>query len=117
VSLTATNAVGTDTETKLGYIHVSEPVSHNSGHFGLAPNRPNPFSTRTEISYYLPSTGHVRLEVFGLEGKSVAVLIDADRNSGSQTTSWEPRGCSAGVYLLRLSWENHVQTRRIMYVK
>ncbi len=75
------------------------PVSDG---FGLESNHPNPFEARTTISYRLPVSSTVRVEVFDVLGRRVATLVDAWQEAGSQTVSFGASGLPAGTYLCRL---------------
>jgi hypothetical protein len=71
--------------------------------FALAQNYPNPFNPTTAIAYSLPEYGRVRLEVFDLLGRSIAVLVDANEPAGSRSVRWDAGALPGGVYIMRLS--------------
>jgi glycosidase len=80
----------------------------------LGQNYPNPFSPSTTISFSLPAESHVRLGVYDLAGREVAVLVDDVRSGGPHTLDWRGTGADGrplgtGVYFLRL--EAGEQTR------
>ena len=68
--------------------------------FTLA-NYPNPFNPVTTISYTLPTTSHVRLEVFNMIGQLVAVLTDEERSAGTHSVEWRA-DVASGIYHCRL---------------
>ena len=49
----------------------------------LTGNYPNPFNPETATRYALPQTGHVRLAVYDMTGRTVTVLIDSVRPQGA----------------------------------
>lgn len=64
---------------------------------------PNPFRSRTTVSFTLSTAERARIEVFDLEGRRIAVLLDARREAGAHTLDWSPSpGLPAGVYFLRM---------------
>jgi hypothetical protein len=68
----------------------------------------NPSGGTLHVSYGLPSGGPVRLEVFDVQGRKVAVLADAFASAGWHEIQWNGRGdggssVASGLYLLRLS--------------
>ncbi|MCY3758356.1 MAG: T9SS type A sorting domain-containing protein, partial [Acidobacteria bacterium] len=89
--------------------------------FELGSNYPNPFNPSTLIPYRLPSSMHVRLEVFNLLGQRIATLVDGERPAGFHTAEWDAtdaagQAVGAGVYLYRLSGEAGKITRRMLLV-
>ncbi|MEX2602600.1 MAG: alpha-amylase family glycosyl hydrolase, partial [Gracilimonas sp.] len=64
--------------------------------FKLHQNYPNPFNPSTVISYQLNSNQLVRLEVFDITGRKVAVLVDGERkSSGSHQVTFDASGLSS----------------------
>jgi hypothetical protein len=69
---------------------------------------PNPFNPATEISFTLASGGWTRLEVYGLDGRLVDVLVDEVRPAGGNRARWDGRdrtgsAMASGLYLYRLT--------------
>ena len=85
--------------------------------FALLPNRPNPFNPSTAIPFTLARSGHVRLEVFNLQGRRVRTLADRSMAQGSHTVVFSADGLASGVYLVRLQASEGVLTRRIVLLK
>ncbi len=86
--------------------------------FALHQNYPNPFNPATTITYQLKEAGNVRLEVFDMTGKRVAILIDGFRPAGEQKVQFEPKNLASGMYFYRLiSAKNRVLTQKMMFVK
>ena len=83
----------------------------------LDQNYPNPFNPVTVISYVLDKSGYVRLEVFDLLGRRVAVLADNQMPAGRHRATFNGSGLSSGVYLYRLSAGGYVETRKMVLVK
>jgi len=83
----------------------------------LHQNYPNPFNPSTQISYEIPEASHVRLEVFDMSGRRVAVLVDEGRPAGGHIVHFDADGLSSGVYVSRLQAGSHTVTRRMTLVK
>lgn len=63
---------------------------------------PNPAAGRTTLTYTLSAPGPVRLVVYDLLGRRVAVLADDVRRAGEHTARLPLAGMPAGRYLVRL---------------
>jgi hypothetical protein len=83
-------------------------------------NSPNPLTSATSISFYLPKDEVVYLRVFDAKGRLVDVLMDGiRRETGVHTIPWDGVGrngsrLSSGVYFYRLSAGGFVQTKKMV---
>jgi len=93
------------------------------GHeFKLFQNAPNPFSKSTAISYHLPKTGKVSLNIYNINGQLVKTLVNSDQPAGRYTANWDRRDnqnkqVSAGVYIYRLSAGNQTLSKKLIVLK
>ena len=85
--------------------------------FRLDQNYPNPFNPVTVIAYALPEQSWVRLTVFDLLGREVAVLVDEIQNGGQHTATWNARDIASGLYVSRLEAGGTVLTRSMTLIK
>jgi|AntRauTorcE11897_2_1112592.scaffolds.fasta_scaffold01649_1 hypothetical protein len=83
----------------------------------LHQNYPNPFNPVTVISYQLPKSRDVTLEVFDVTGRRVAVLVDELRAAGQNRVTFDASGLSSGVYIYRLRAGELIRTRKMILVK
>src|SRR5690625_4501022 len=83
----------------------------------LLQNFPNPFQSETSIHYELSETSQVRLEVFSINGKRVATLVDGYQETGRYAVSFDASGLSSGVYLYRLVTGSATVTRSLVVVR
>ncbi|MCC5935434.1 MAG: autotransporter-associated beta strand repeat-containing protein [Balneolales bacterium] len=96
-----------------------ETIPYTPIGISLAQNYPNPFNPATTVRFSLPEEAEIRLEVFDLLGRRIALLA-ADRfPAGTHTLRWDATGQATGLYLLRLSAPETgtVQTRKMMLVR
>ena len=90
--------------------------------FALGQNYPNPFNPTTSISYQLPVSGTVRLQVFNLNGELVTTLVNGEMSAGYHTVEWNGltstgRSIASGVYLYRIQANEFVQVRKMIMMK
>jgi PKD repeat protein len=83
----------------------------------LYPNYPNPFNPSTTISFWLPASGQVRIEVFNLLGQSVEVVLDENRPAGDNSVLWEADQHSSGIYFYRLETGEFTESRKMVLLK
>ena len=87
------------------------------GTFVLYQNYPNPFNPSTVIRYSLSIAGHVMLKVYDVLGEEVATLVDAQKQPGGYSVSWDAVNVSNGVYFYRMQAGGFVETRRMILMK
>ncbi len=92
--------------------HSAEPRK-----FLLLSNYPNPFNPLTTIRYELPRQIHVRLAIFDLLGREVAVLVDDVREPGSNEVVWDAGALASGIYFYQLQTETKVITEKMVLLK
>jgi hypothetical protein len=85
--------------------------------FELAQNYPNPFNPSTEISFSLAKSEKVKLTVYNLLGKEVAVLVNGMRNAGSQSVTFDAKNLSSGVYFYKLEAGTSIAAKKMMLIK
>jgi hypothetical protein len=90
--------------------------------FALLQSRPNPFNPVATIRYSVPRETHVRLAVYDLSGRAVALLVDRVESSGRHEARWsgdDDRGApvASGVYWYRLTTVFGTATRRLVLAR
>ena len=85
--------------------------------FALDPAAPNPFAGQTRFGYEIAEAGSVRLTVFDLLGREVAVLVDRERGPGRYEATLEGIGLPSGVYIARLESGSRTAARRVTLVR
>ncbi|MBN1351649.1 family 10 glycosylhydrolase [candidate division KSB1 bacterium] len=88
--------------------------------FQLLQNYPNPFNAETVIRIFLRKSGQVNLEILNLLGQRVALLEERVMQPGTHAFKWRARGMPAGLYLVRMQFENlnrkFTATRKILVI-
>jgi hypothetical protein len=85
--------------------------------YALEQNYPNPFNPTTVVSSQLPVASHVRLVVYDLLGREVAVLANERRAAGSYRDSFDGTGLASGLYIYRLTAGQYVESRKMILIK
>ena len=83
----------------------------------LEANYPNPFNPTTTIRFTLPQTEHVRLSVYDMLGREVALLIDSSIGAGQHSVVFDASHLSNGTYLYRLVAGGESFTGRMLLLK
>jgi len=74
---------------------------------------PNPVGGAGHVRYTLPVAGAVRLAVYDVLGREVAVIADGTVATGSHEVALDAAGLAPGVYVVRLATGADVLTRRV----
>ncbi len=85
--------------------------------FALMQNYPNPFNPTTAIAYELPERTRVRLSVFDLLGREVAVLKDGEEDANRYSVIFDGARFSSGVYFYRLATPRFSETRKMLLIR
>ncbi len=86
--------------------------------FALHAAYPNPFNPSTTISFDLPETGKVSLNVFDLKGALVGTLLNENKVAGTYQYRWTPNDeLASGAYFFDLKLNNKTKNQKITYIK
>jgi len=91
--------------------------SEQPSEFGLKQNYPNPFNPTTQITYELPRQSNILLEVFDMNGRQVATLVNQSMSAGTHTVNFDASDLSSGIYMYRLQVGSAVLTRKLTLLK
>ncbi len=86
-------------------------------------NYPNPFNSRTNIVFDLPTTSDIELSVFDITGSKVAVLASGRVEAGSHSITWDGYNkaghpVSSGIYFYKISINgNHRASKSMLLLK
>ncbi len=85
--------------------------------FTLSQNYPNPFNPTTTIKYQVASREHIRLTVYDLLGREVAILVDEEKFTGTYEARFNASTLASGTYIYRLQAGHQVLTRKMLLIK
>jgi len=90
--------------------------------FRLLASSPNPFHPSTRVGFVVPREARVRLEVFDVGGRRVAVLADGRYGPGEFHVRWDGvdgagRNVSPGVYFVRMEAGGFSATQKMALLR
>jgi hypothetical protein len=93
--------------------------------FVLHQNYPNPFNPSTTFSFELPEASEVRLALYDVLGREVAVVVNQWMNAGVHKVSYDGRtgndgggsNLPSGVYLYRLTAGSYTRTLKMVLLR
>ncbi|MDM7924875.1 MAG: sugar-binding protein [bacterium] len=85
--------------------------------FALQQNYPNPFNPTTTISYAVPKASDIRLTVYDMKGREVAVLAEGRKAAGFYTVEFDGKNLASGVYFYRLKAGSTVLKQKMVMLK
>lgn len=76
----------------------------------------------SEINFEIPEIvnnewSNVRLIVYDVTGKLIAVLVNKELNAGYYTVDFNASNFSSGVYFYTLTANNFIQTKKMLLMK
>lgn len=85
--------------------------------FALYQNYPNPFNPETEIKFDIPNESFVKLVIYDLLGREVAVLVNELKKPGKYSAKWDSENTPSGIYFYRLTAGNFEKTLRMVMLR
>lgn len=80
--------------------------------FSLQNNFPDPFTSKTTISYTLPKTETVELTLYDITGRKVKTLVNEVQNAGTHTADWTAGNELSGVYFYKIKAGNFTDVKK-----
>ncbi len=85
--------------------------------FLLEQNYPNPFNPSTRISFNLPFTSSVKLRIYDVSGKEIAVPVNEVKQAGSYNIKFDAGSLPSGVYLYKLEAGSFSESKKMLLMK
>lgn len=83
----------------------------------LFPPYPNPFNSKTVLSFQLPAASYIELTVYVVSGREVVKLAEGFMNAGVHKVAFDGSKLTSGVYFARMTAGEFQQTQKILLVK
>ncbi|MFH0736607.1 MAG: T9SS type A sorting domain-containing protein [bacterium] len=99
----------------------TSPVEDNRNDYNftynLLQNYPNPFNPTTIISFTLPKSDFVKLELYNTLGQKVKSLLDENLESGLHKIEFNANNLASGIYFYKLVTSNYTETKKMILQK
>jgi hypothetical protein len=67
---------------------------------------PNPFTEQTTISYTLPTTSNVNIEVYNFVGEKLQTIVNETKAAGKHNAIFSTNNMAKGIYFIRVTAGN-----------
>ena len=85
--------------------------------FNVEQNTPNPFNPTTTISFTVPGSNHVTVDIYNIMGQKIETLVDNFMNAGKHSFIWDASGFAAGVYFYTVKAGKYKKTMKMTLLK
>lgn len=83
----------------------------------LEQNKPNPFNSKTTISYTLKKTSWLHLAIYDIMGRQVMKLVDTKTDAGKHTIEIDATHWLPGIYFYKAKIGKQTLTKRMIIIK
>ena len=90
--------------------------------YSLGEAYPNPFNPTTKISYELPNSEFVSIDIYNLMGRHIKSLVNMNQAPGHRTIEWNATNdsnqpVSAGMYIYTIQAGSFMDTKKMILLK
>ncbi|MCK4340073.1 MAG: T9SS type A sorting domain-containing protein [Candidatus Cloacimonetes bacterium] len=93
--------------------------------YKLNNNFPNPFNPDnprfnrggTYISYSLPKSCNVKIQIYNVKGQLVETLVDEDKPAGIHYLIWKAKDMSSGIYFYKIQTDKFSDIKKCLIMK
>jgi hypothetical protein len=85
--------------------------------FGLDQNYPNPFNAQTTFRFSVPRRTHVRLSIYDVLGRELALLVDQVKEPGAHSVLYNWSHLASGLYFYRIQTPEFTAAKKFVVVK
>ena len=94
----------------------------NLDEFTLCSNYPNPFNPATTISYNIPKSNYIKIDIYNQVGVMVRHLYSGQKDQGYHSIMWDSKDnygkpVSAGLYFYAIRSINYTLSGKMLLVK
>jgi hypothetical protein len=75
---------------------------------------PNPFTEQTTVSYNLPNTSNVNIEVYNFVGEKVQTIVNEAKGAGKHNAIFSNTNMAKGIYFIRVTAGNQQKMMKVI---
>ncbi len=83
-------------------IEINQHIDSHPAKYRLYSNYPNPFNPLTTISYSIPASSYVILQIFDMQGREIQTLVNNHQTIGNYSVQFNAGSLASGIYFYRL---------------
>jgi hypothetical protein len=83
----------------------------------LTGNYPNPFNPKTIIKFYCPYFSKVKIVVYDLLGREIAILLDDTKQAGNYSVIFDASNLASGVYFYKMETSDFTDVKKMVVLK
>ena len=99
------------------FTSISESTSSLFDSFILRQNFPNPYNSQTTISYSIPNSSFVQIQIFDVLGREVLTLLNEEKTAGNYKINFNASELTSGVYFYRIQAGNFIETKKMIFLR
>ena len=98
-------------------VGINEDHSNIPKEYALQQNFPNPFNPTTTISFQIPKSSFVKLNIYDVNGRLIETLVNENKNAGYYSISWSSEDIVSGLYFYRIDAGEFTCVKKCLIVK
>ncbi len=85
--------------------------------FRIVSIHPNPFNSSTTVSYSLPQSQQLTVNLYDMSGRLIETLYDDFQARGHHSVVWDSREFGSGIYLVRVQTDKETEVAKLVAIK
>ncbi|MBZ0199412.1 MAG: T9SS type A sorting domain-containing protein [Ignavibacteriaceae bacterium] len=106
-----------DFDGSFKYLNVLSVDFGTPKQFSLSQNYPNPFNPSTTIKYTVPEKSNIKLAIYDVLGREVALLVNESKEAGNYEITFDAKNLTSGIYFYELKTNNFSKTNKMILAK
>lgn len=103
--------------TNGGVVGISNISSEIPLQYILSQNYPNPFNPSTKIRFAIPKQNFVKLTIYDVTGRVMAILVNEELKTGTYEVDWDASHRASGIYYYKLEADGFAETKKMVLLK